>query len=133
MQSLSVCVRVCNCVHESHLPPEGVSPTISSLLFRRASEVNTPDPALSVPPPPESVFSVWVCVCVQPQLRCWAGDAEEEERSWKGQQRLGVVSVCFCWVTRNGRRKTRSRMRKSEARLPEVRDKEMIRRSEGMD
>lgn len=38
-----------------------------------------------------------------------------------------MVSICFCWVTRNGRRKRRrkrNRRMKSEAGLPEVRDEE---------
>lgn len=69
-----------------------------------------------------------VCVC---KPSCTAGLLTERRK--KGQKG-SVVARCgglarFCWVTRNGRRKRRrrrrnGRMRKSEAKLPEVRDKE---------
>lgn len=57
----------------------------------------------------------------------WAADDEEEEEGVrKGQQWLGVVLACFCWVTSDGKHKGRRnrRMRGSEAGLPEVRKKE---------
>lgn len=68
-----------------------MSPTISSLLFHRVSEV-TPDPALSTLPPCTSVFCVGVCEYKQTQLHCWAAGGEEEE----GSERVsdGLVG---CW------------------------------------
>lgn len=43
-----------------------------------------------------------------------------------GQKWLGVVSVCFWWVTRNEQQKKRrnSQIRKVEHKLPEVRNME---------
>lgn len=84
-------MKVLNFVHESCVQPEGVSPTISSLLFEHAAEVNTSDPALSALPASLCCFSVWVSVCLQNP----AAGQLMEKRVREGQWWLGVVSVSF--------------------------------------
>lgn len=62
------------------MQPEGVSLTISSLLFDQATEVNTSDPAQSTLTPCMSVFCVGVCVLAIPA----AGQLMKRRRMGQG-------------------------------------------------
>lgn len=72
-------MKVLNFVHESCVQPVGVCPTISSLLFEHAAEVNISDPALSALPASLCCFSC-VGVCVLAKSSCWAADGEKGQR-----------------------------------------------------
>lgn len=69
------------------MQPEGVSPTISSLLFDQAAEVNTSDPAQSTLTPCTSAFRVGVCVLANPA----AGQLMKRRRTGQGGS---TVSWC---------------------------------------
>lgn len=80
-----VCEKVLNFVHKGCMKPEGVSPTISSLLFDQAAEVNTSDPAQSTLTSCMPVFCVGVCVLANPA----AGQLMKKRR--RGQSGLAVA------------------------------------------
>lgn len=71
------------------MQPEGVSPTISSLLFDQAAEVNTSDPAQSTLTPCTSVYCVGVYVLANPA----AGQLMKRRRLGQGGS-----AVAWCGI-----------------------------------